>query len=182
LLFNKDEVSTSGKKEIGIDVGRNKAFVTSDGVVESSSGNILNRLKNKKHGSKNKSRQISRLKQTYDREIKKIDFEDAKSIILENLTGMKIGKKWGNTNHHWSYRYIQNRICLHAEEHGVHVSFVSPSYTSQSCSSCGFKHKENRQGEKFLCLSCKTEIDADFNASINILRRGTNSVHYPKSR
>jgi putative transposase len=181
LVFTKEDVVSNGRSNVGIDTGRNKAFITSDDIKDERSKDVLNNLKRKKHGSKNKSSQVRRLKQIYDLEIKKIDFKSTKSIFLENLNGMKIGKKWGNINHHWSYRYIQNRISLHAEEHGVHVHFVSPSYTSQICSSCGFKHKDNRKSEKFLCLSCEMEMDADLNAAKNILQRGTNSAHYQKS-
>lgn len=45
--------------------------------------------------------------------------------------------------------------------------------TSQICSSCGFKHKNNRYGEKFLCLKCKMNLDADHNAALNILALGS---------
>ena len=48
----------------------------------------------------------------------------------------------------------------------------NPSYTSQTCSKCGSIHKESRNGEDFICVECKYEIDADLNASINILHRG----------
>jgi transposase len=32
--------------------------------------------------------------------------------------------------------------------------------------------KSSRKGETFNCVSCNLEIDADYNASINILHRG----------
>ena len=96
---------------------------------------------------------------------------------MENLTNMKRGKKWGNTNHHWSYSYIQNRIALHCQEHDVHVSFVDPRYTSQTCSACGVVDKSSRNGELFACKSCGHTIDADYNAAINIHDKGANSTH-----
>jgi len=49
---------------------------------------------------------------------------------------------------------------------------VSPSYTSQTCSNCGSINKNNRKGEIYYCDSCGIIIDADYNASINILHRG----------
>ena len=40
-------------------------------------------------------------------------------------------------------------------------------YTSQTCSKCGSSHKESRNGEDFMCVECKYEIDADLNAAIS---------------
>lgn len=182
LTFHKEVSEKHSGQKIGIDIGRNKAFVTSDGLMETLSKDILSRLKSKKHGSKNKARSIRRMKQEIDREIRKIPFHELRVIYLERLTGMKPGKKWGNTNHHWSYTYIQNRIGLHAQEHGVRIQHVSPSYTSQTCSSCGHTSKSSRKGEDFSCVRCGMEIDADLNASINILHRGTNSAHCHKRK
>ena len=42
-------------------------------------------------------------------------------------------------------------------------------YTSQTCSKCGFVHKLNRKNETFLCRNCGYTLDADYNASKNIL-------------
>lgn len=49
---------------------------------------------------------------------------------------------------------------------------VEPTYTSQICSSCGKASKESRNGEHYKCVHCGYEIDADWNAAINIHNRG----------
>ena len=50
---------------------------------------------------------------------------------------------------------------------------VDPRYTSQICSSCGHRDKNNRISQsKFLCLSCGFSLNADVNAAKNILKRG----------
>ena len=67
------------------------------------------------------------------------------------------------------------------EESGVELIRVDPAYTSQTCSRCGFIHKESRNGEKYLCVDCGLEIDADYNDSINILHRGIYSSSTDKS-
>ncbi len=64
------------------------------------------------------------------------------------------------------------RVC---EERGIEFIRTPPAYTSQICSVCGFQHRNNRKGEKFLCGKCGIEMDADYNASINILHRGAYS-------
>ena len=50
---------------------------------------------------------------------------------------------------------------------------VDPKFTSQICSSCGFKSKKNRKSQsKFECQKCGFKINADHNAAKNILTRG----------
>ena len=47
---------------------------------------------------------------------------------------------------------------------------VNPKYTSQTCSSCGHISKENRLTQsKFKCIKCNFSLNADYNASLNIL-------------
>ena len=40
-------------------------------------------------------------------------------------------------------------------------------YRSQRCSSCGYVHYKNRDGELFRCKHCGFQTDADYNASCN---------------
>jgi putative transposase len=50
---------------------------------------------------------------------------------------------------------------------------VVPKHTSQKCSVCGHIARENRLNqEKFVCVKCGFEENADYNASKNILRAG----------
>jgi len=56
---------------------------------------------------------------------------------------------------------------------GGEVIKIDPKYTSQKCSKCGYISKENRQSQsKFVCLKCGFSINADVNASINIVGAG----------
>lgn len=49
---------------------------------------------------------------------------------------------------------------------------VDPKYSSQTCSNCGSKSKENRKTQaKFKCVSCGHTENADVNAAKNILAR-----------
>ena len=58
--------------------------------------------------------------------------------------------------------------------YGCEVVAVNPQYTSQRCSSCGHTERGNRKSQsQFHCLSCGIEINADLNASINILVDGS---------
>ncbi|MEF8802543.1 MAG: zinc ribbon domain-containing protein, partial [Halolamina sp.] len=52
-----------------------------------------------------------------------------------------------------------------APESSVAVEQVEPAHTSQRCShtDCGFTHEDNRDGERFHCLKCGYEVNADYN-------------------
>ena len=57
------------------------------------------------------------------------------------------------------------------------VHKVDPKYTSQKCSACGYISKANRKTQsRFKCMSCELELNADFNASINILASGMETI------
>lgn len=58
-----------------------------------------------------------------------------------------------------------------ASHRGVTVVECPHRYTSQTCPLCGYRDKKNRSGERFFCLSCRTEMHADLDAAtINIER------------
>jgi putative transposase len=55
---------------------------------------------------------------------------------------------------------------------GQHLILVPAPYTSQTCYQCKYVNSENREGEDFQCLQCGWTLDADYNASLNILFDG----------
>ncbi|WP_423808549.1 RNA-guided endonuclease InsQ/TnpB family protein [Planktothrix prolifica] len=52
------------------------------------------------------------------------------------------------------------------------VVAVSPNYTSQDCSSCGYRVKKSLSTRTHSCANCGIEICRDTNAAINILKKG----------
>ena len=57
-------------------------------------------------------------------------------------------------------------------KYGITISLTNAEYTSQQCSKCGYIHENNRKTqEKFKCIHCGYEENADLNASINIKNR-----------
>jgi transposase len=84
----------------------------------------------------------------------------------------KFSKKFNNKLQRWSYLKVLDKLSMLTEEAGINLIKVDPAYTSQTCSKCGSIHKESRNKERFKCIECGYSIDADYNASINILHRG----------
>ena len=84
---------------------------------------------------------------------------------------MKRGKSSKNhrkTLSKWYHNLFVGRLSGRCEENRVFVATINPAYTSQKCSQCGEIHAESRNGEVYLCKSCGMQMDADYNASINI--------------
>ena len=74
---------------------------------------------------------------------------------------------------HIRHGEILRKVRIVAERLGIRIMEVNPKHTSQECCVCGHTHKENRHGERFLCLACGHIDNADANASANIVQRGT---------
>ena len=69
------------------------------------------------------------------------------------------------------------RHCLEykAEEAGIGFKAVDPEYTSQDCSSCGYREKKALSQRVHHCKKCGYTADRDLNAAINILTLGLQS-------
>jgi IS605 OrfB family transposase len=108
--------------------------------------------------------------------INKFAHEKIKQIVIEELKGLKKGKRYfkefKNKMQRWVYSNVVCKLERFCEENGILLTKINPAYTSQICSNCGFSHKNNRQKQLFKCLSCGSEFNADYNAALNILHRG----------
>ncbi len=99
-------------------------------------------------------------------------------IVFENLTGIRDRVVGAKRFHAWAFRRVYQYVEYKAEEHGIEVEQVSPAYTSQRCSSCGFTHESNRRSKhQFVCQKCEYELNADYNASKNIARNLLKRLH-----
>jgi putative transposase len=74
---------------------------------------------------------------------------------------------WSDFIHDLSYK---------AECAGSKVVKVNPAYTSQDCSSCGYRQAMPLSERTFKCPSCGLVLDRDHNASKNILAVGMHSL------
>ena len=76
---------------------------------------------------------------------------------------------------------LDKRLAQICEEQGIRIDLKNPWKTSQRCSACGNIDRRNRKGEKFLCLRCGHEANADYNASKNLEALGLAGVYSLRS-
>jgi putative transposase len=150
------------------------------------------RLKRKlqKKGSKSAKRHLKTLSGQLFRQRKDHDHVLSKrivqhtapgsTIVLENLKDIRatsnIGRGKKNKTvetkrrfHSWSFAQLFSFIKYKGQAQGIQVVKVDPRHTSQSCSRCGYQHRSNRRSQSlFHCRSCGYQLNADYNAAINI--------------
>lgn len=72
---------------------------------------------------------------------------------------------------------IKTQLEYKSKSLGKNLLTVNPRYTSQECSNCGHINKLNRKTQsEFNCVKCGFEINADYNAAINIKNKYFNAL------
>ena len=102
----------------------------------------------------------------------------AKVVCLENLNMEAMTRRGGlrKKGLNRGMRFVRHHEILRkievvAERLGIRVVKVNPAGTSKECSAC--RNEGERDGERFECASCGRVMNADSNASCNIMSRGT---------
>jgi IS605 OrfB family transposase len=184
IWFNEIVNKTSGKS-IGIDMGYKKLITSSDGqMINGILEDIYNKISRKKQSSKSFKKTLMHRDNEINRLCNSLDTSDVNRIVIEDLNNVKHRKKYyTNKIQRWSYRKTIDKLTRMSEVKGIELVKVSPAYTSQTCSKCGHVDEKSRNGENFSCTCCGYQIDADYNAAINIHNRGVyspsnQSIHY----
>jgi putative transposase len=94
-------------------------------------------------------------------------------LVLENIRFVNpdLSKSMNRLVQNCGRKVISSKLESIKEEYGIEVEYVNPAYTSQICSSCGKVHSESRKGDIYECIECGNILNADVNASRNILIR-----------
>lgn len=141
----------------------------------------LKNLENNNLGSKKRISKISKYKSRIVSHIncelnKMVKEEDIKEIVREDLNWSSkkrnkrnVNRKQQNRFSTWTKGVLLERLSVKLAERGIKETVVNPAYTSQVCCKCN--HLGDRKGKEFKCSNCNLNIDADFNASINIKKR-----------
>jgi IS605 OrfB family transposase len=177
-----DPEPITGDRRLGVDLGINNIAVCSDNTfwgsghtktVKGKYQYLRSKLQSK--GTRSAKRKLQKLSGRERRFQKDVNHQIANWIVskpydiiaLEDLTNIRNGnknKKLGK----WSFAELRSFVEYKAMAIGKNVITIDPRYTSQTCSRCGYQHKNNRIGRIFKCKSCGFQIDADLNASRNI--------------
>ena len=158
---------------VGIDLGSKKTLCGSDGqkIGADKDGwtlsEIQKRLSKRKKGSKGFQRTQAHRDNYIRWSVNNFNFANVGEVKIEDLKGMRKGKRLNRFLQGWNYRDIVGVVERKCEERGVRVTFVPRQYTSQRCSECGKVEKRNRCKETYKC-DCGFVCDADINAAKNI--------------
>ena len=159
---------------LGIDIGLNKVFSSSDGVQSQEDIHgwnlraIVEKINRCKPDSKGYKRAQSHRENYINWSLNQINLNGVKTLKREDIKNLRFGVKTSKTLRRWTYTSIFGKLGRLCEDSGVQILKVNPAFTSQRCSSCGWVQKSNRKGSLFKCKSCGFEHDADLNASRNI--------------
>jgi IS605 OrfB family transposase len=92
-------------------------------------------------------------------------------IVLEklgNFNNSNWNKRWNFLLSFWARRKLQKFIEYKAKWEGVPIAYVNPYKTSRICCYCDSEGK--RDSINFYCLNCRRQLNADFNASVNLAK------------
>lgn len=188
---------STGKGQLGIDVGIKEFCTTSDGETienpkyykkyEKKLKRLHRNLSRKKKDSKNREKARIKLARQYEKMTNvKEDFQHKLTYNMANenqvVCGESLNVKGMLKNHKlakaisdaaWSKFY--NKLNYKLTERGGTLIKVPTNYpSSQTCSNCGYKNPlvKNLSVRRWQCPICGETHDRDINAAKNILQKG----------
>ena len=96
-------------------------------------------------------------------------------IVMEDLRAKNLLKNHSlaNSISNQSWREFREMLEYKCKWYGKKLIKVSPNYTSQICSNCGYHSgKKPLDVREWTCPNCGTHHDRDINAAVNILNKG----------
>jgi putative transposase len=139
------------------------------------------RLKKKFAGSRREKERVRQILHRTAKEFVETAKKKKQVIVFERLKGVRYAHAQGNGEPRnkrrriaqWPFRLLQAFVTYKANWEGVPIEFVSASYTSQICHNCDYINRKLKLVEReWRCPKCGAILDRDFNAAINIERRG----------
>jgi len=201
ITFKKDieEIIPNGKY-IGIDRGIKKIAVCSDNrffggsyIKQISTKYEQLRSKLQTVNTKSAKRHLKRISKKENRFRADVNhciakqivktIEPGTTILLEDLTGIRercdFQKEEKKQVHKWNFYQLEQFLTYKALSKGILVKHIDSRYTSQRCSKCSHIEKSNRKSQSvFKCKSCHFTLNADLNASRNIICKYLDSISY----
>lgn len=135
----------------------------------------------KKANMRNIESKINLILHKYSKEIVDLAKHKNAFLVLEGLEKPKKGrfkmsKKAQYRLSQFTFKKLSDLIDYKAKREGIKVEYVPPEFTSKECSHCGEKVNTLRpfrgNFSLFKCNSCGIQLNSDYNASINIAKKG----------
>jgi putative transposase len=180
-----EPIETSGT--LGVDLGRRRVAVDSDGEIHQATEvdrlrgyypKIRRSIQAKgtraahlllKRLSGNEARHARHINHVISRRIIDKAKASGRAVAIEGLTGIRDRTKAPKSDRYrqqsWSFRQLRSFLEYKAIDAGVPLVAINPVYTSKTCHRCGLIGRRN--GLKFSCTGCG-DFDADINAALNI--------------
>ncbi len=137
----------------------------------------------KKRNMRNIESMIGLRLHEYSKKIVELASKKNAFITFENLTKIKKSRYKMSKNLQYKlslfiFKRLSDLVDYKARKEGIKVLYVPPENTSKECSHCGEKVDTQRpfngNSSLFKCNKCNIQINADYNASINIAKKGLN--------
>jgi putative transposase len=105
-------------------------------------------------------------------------FRDNPDVAVLNVEDLRFrGSKFSRAMRlrftKWLKGHLHQSLAYKAQLHGVRLNVVNAAWTSLTCPRCGCPSRNNRSGERFVCVACRYAGAADAVAATNILFRGS---------
>jgi putative transposase len=184
--------------QVGIDVGLKTFATLSDGQEianprffrheERSLAKVQRRLSQEEKGTPERTRRRKTVARVHERIAwRRSDFAHQHSrrivdrfdlIAVEDLSVNRMTHNHclAKSIHDAAWSQFAALIAYKAAWAGRQYVAVNPAYTSQDCSACGHRQSLSLSDRTYTCPCCGIILDRDFNASLNILRLGQQSL------
>jgi|GEM_PF-949936 len=178
LLKKKRPKPKQEGRIVGMDSNYKNGVVFSDSQVVGE--NIYQRIQGFKKRQKNTHAEI---KSMLGHALKSVDWSSIQVLSIEDLKRVKHGKRgtfsrvFNRRLSHWLYRTLVQFLERKCEEEGIQLVVKDPFKTSQFCSACNRWDRRNRKGERFKCVHCGYQQNADHNAAHNLELLGVAGVY-----
>ena len=199
ILVDGDLTKTLPKPNndiIGLDLGIKDFIVTSEKTKfenikvrrnnEKKLSKLNRKLSKKQKGSNNKNRariklakyheKLNNKKENYLHHIANQLLDENQVIVIENLniSGMMKNHKLARSIQELSLYRFKEILRYKSKWYGRDLIEIDRFYpSSKLCSSCGFKNNDLKLSDReWTCPKCKSVLDRDYNAAINIRNEG----------
>jgi putative transposase len=179
-------------KQTGIDVGLKSFYTDNEGQTvanprylrkaEARLKRLHRRVSRKVKRSKNRKKAIKRLAKGYlkvQRQRKDFAAKAARALCKSSdliayedlkITSLVKNHRLAKSISDASWGQFLSWMRYYGLLYGIPIVAVSPRFTTQDCSGCGFRVKKTLSMRTHVCPSCGLVLDRDENAALNILR------------